>query len=325
VSGPVAIQALVTGLATGAAYGLIALGFALVWRLTRTLAFAHGDVVTGAVFVGVLAVVGSVPVALPLGAGSTVALTLVTVLAGAALSITVYALAIRPFAPRESAWGGVAVLAGPGAGTSATALSRLAASPLRRGALGWVAGGLAAGLLIRELLGTVFTQQAYALPDPLGSPGTLALTGGVTLPVRALEVLAIGIAVGVLVERLLAMTGAGAVMRAVADDAGAAALLGVPTERVAGAAFALAGALAGLAGLLIAPQAPIGLEDGVLLGLKGMAGALLFRLGSLRLAIAGGLVVGAVEGLILATPSLGAGWADMTILGALAGLAALRR
>ncbi len=96
-------------------------------------------------------------------------------------------------------------------------------------------------------------------------------------------------------------------MRAVADDAGAAAaLLGVPTERVVLAAFALAGALAGLAGLLIAPQAPLGLDDGVLLGLKGMTAALLLRLGSLRLAVAGGLIVGAVEGLILATPSLGA-------------------
>ena len=63
------------------------------------------------------------------------------------------------------------------------------------------------------------------------------------------------------------------------------------------AAFALAGGLAGLAGLLIAPAAPIGLEDGVLLGLKGMAAALLFRLGSLPLAIAGGLAIGAVEGL----------------------------
>ena len=65
---PVTIQALVTGLATGAAYGLIALGFSLVWRLTSTLAFAHGDIVTGAVFVGVLAVLGTTPVALPLGA-----------------------------------------------------------------------------------------------------------------------------------------------------------------------------------------------------------------------------------------------------------------
>jgi branched-chain amino acid transport system permease protein len=328
VSGPVAIQALVTGLATGAAYGLIALGFSLVWRLTTTLAFAHGDIVTGAVFVGVLTVLGTTPVARSLGAVSTVALAVVTLAAGAVLSIGVYAVAIRPFAPRESAWGGaVAVRAAPagGAARAGGALARLAAPSLRRDALGWVAGGLAAGLLIRELLGLPFAQQAYALPDPLGSPGTLALGGGVTVPVRALEVLAIGLAAGVLVERVLAVTGAGAVMRAVADDAGAAALLGVPTERVVLAAFALAGALAGLAGLLIAPQAPIGLEDGVLLGLKGMAAALLFRLGSLRLAIAGGLVVGAVEGVILAAPSLGAAWANLTILAALAGLAALRR
>jgi branched-subunit amino acid ABC-type transport system permease component len=292
VSGPVAIQALVTGLATGAAYGLIALGFALVFRLTRTLAFAHGDIVSGAVFVGVLAVLGTTPIAVPLGAGETVALALVTIVAGAALSVAVYVIAVRPF---------------------------------RSSVVGWVAGALAAGLLVRELLGLPFAQQAYALPDPLGSPGTVGLGGGVTVPLRAFEVLAIGLAAGVLVERALAITGAGAVMRAVADDRGAAGLLGVPVERVVLMAFALAGALAGLAGLLIAPQAPIGLEDGVLLGLKGMAAALLFRLGSLRLALAGGLLIGAAEGLVLATPSLGARWADMGILALLAVLAALRR
>jgi len=363
MSGPVAIQALVTGLATGAAYGLIALGFTLAWRLTSTLAFAHGDIVTAAVFVGVLAVVGTTPVAIPLGAGETVALTAVTIAAGAALSIAVYALAVRPFAHRESAWGRAAVLrpkaaggagargvAGTAAGGAAARraggafarlaaplraggsahsaaggafLARLATAPdLRRGALGWVAGGLAAGLLVRELLGLVFTQQAYALPDPLGSPGVLSL-GEITVPVRALEVLVIGLAVGVAVERALALTGAGTVMRAVADDAGAAALLGVPTEKVVLIAFGIAGALAGLAGLLIAPQAPIGLEDGVLLGLKGMAAALLFRLGSVRLAIAGGLVVGAAEGLIVA--QFGARWGDMAILAALAVLASRRR
>jgi branched-subunit amino acid ABC-type transport system permease component len=290
VSGPVAIQALVTGLATGAAYGLIALGFSLVHRLTRILAFAHGDIVSGAVFVAVLAVIGTVPVAAPLGAGEAIALTLCALAAGAALSAAVYGLAVRLF---------------------------------RGDVLGWVAGGLAAGLLIRELLGVPFAQQAYALPDPLGSPDTIAI-GEVTVPVRALIVLATGLAAGVLVERVLAVTGAGAVMRAVSDDREAAALLGVPTERVVIVAFLLAGALAGLAGLLIAPQAPIGLEDGVLLGLKGMAAALLGRLGSLRLAIAGGLVIGAVEGLILAAPSLGAQWADVMVLSVLAVLAATR-
>ena len=161
------------------------------------------------------------------------------------------------------------------------------------------------------------------MPDPLGSPATIAV-GDVTVPVRALEVLAIGLAAGVLVERVLAVTGAGAVMRAVSDDRDAAALLGVPVERVVIVAFLLAGALAGLAGLLIAPEAPLGLEDGVLLGLKGMTAALLGRLGSLRLAIAGGLVVGVAEGLILAAPSLGARWADLAVLAVLALLAATR-
>ena len=177
------------------------------------------------------------------------------------------------------------------------------------------AGGLAAGLLVRELVGLPFAQQAYALPDPLGSPGSLALGGGVTVPVRALEVLA---------TRARGRRG---------DRAGAGADRGGRGDarrrrrrrarprcsacRPSGSwsiAFLLAGALAGFAGLLIAPQAPIGLEDGVLLGLKGMTAALLVRLGSLRLALAGGLVVGAVEGLILASSSLGARWADTIVL-----------
>jgi branched-chain amino acid transport system permease protein len=291
VSGPVLVQALVTGLATGAAYGLIALGFTLVHRLTGVLALAHGDIVTGAVFVAVLAVIGTMPVAAPLGAGQALALTGAALAAGAVLSAAVYVVAVRPF---------------------------------RGDVVGWVAGGLAAGLLVRELLGLPFAQQAYALPDPLGAPGALALGGGVTVPVRALEVLAIGLAAGVLVERVLATSGAGAVMRAVSDDPRAAALLGVPTERVVIVAFLLAGVLAGLAGLLIAPQAPIGLEDGVVLGLKGMAAALLGRLGSLRLALAGGLVLGALEGLVLASSSLGARWADLLVVALLAILAATR-
>jgi branched-chain amino acid transport system permease protein len=291
LTGPVAVQALVTGLATGAAYGLIALGFTLVQRLTGVLALAHGDVVIGAVFIAVLAVIGTMPVAAPLGAGSVILLSLVALAAGAALSGAVYVVAIRPF---------------------------------RGDVLGWVASGLAVGVLVREVVALPFAQQAYALPDPLGSPGSFGLGGGVTVPVRALEVLALGLLVGVAVERALALTGAGAVMRAVADDARAAALLGVPTERVVIVAFLLAGALAGFAGLLIAPQAPIGLQDGVLLGLKGMTAALLGRLGSLRLALAGGLVLGVLEGFILASSSLGARWADTIVLALLAVLAATR-
>ena len=76
--------------------------------------------------------------------------------------------------------------AGGGRALSA-ALYLVAVRPFRGDVLGWVAGALAAGLLVRELVALPFAQQAYALPDPLGSPGTIALGGGVTVPVRALE------------------------------------------------------------------------------------------------------------------------------------------
>jgi branched-subunit amino acid ABC-type transport system permease component len=113
-------------------------------------------------------------------------------------------------------------------------------------------------------------------------------------------------------------------VRAVSDDPAAAALLGVPAERVVLAAFALAGALAGLAGLLVAPERPLGVQDGVVLGLKGIAAALLLRAGSLRYAMLGGLAVGVLEALVVAWPALGAAWGDVIPLALLVALAALR-
>jgi branched-subunit amino acid ABC-type transport system permease component len=251
------------------------------------------------VFVAVLAVVGSMPVAATPSFAASVGLVVLALGAGAAMSMAVYVLAIRPFQPRVR--GGRA-----------------------SDVIGWAAGGLAAGLLIRELVGLPFTQPAYALPDALGGAGALALGGGITVPVRGLEVLAIGLAAGVAVERVLAMTGSGAVMRAVSEDPGAAALLGVPCERVVLTAFALAGALAGLAGILIAPDGTLGVDDGALLGLKGITAALIGGLVSLRLALVGGLVLGVLEALVVAWEPLGGRWGDVLPLALLVVLAARR-
>jgi branched-chain amino acid transport system permease protein len=298
MSGTVALQALVSGLGTGAAYGLIALGFTLVRRLTGVLALAQGDIAVGAVFVAVLVAIGTTPIATIPSAGQTVVLLLVALAAGGVLSVLVYLAALRPFLPAAGGRGGDVV--------------------------GWVAGGLAAGLVIRAGLALPFSQEAYAIPDVLRTTAVVHLGGGLTVPLRALVLLAAGLAVGAGVERGLARTGAGALVRAVSDDPGAAALLGVPAERVVLAAFALAGALAGLAGLLVAPERPLGVQDGVVLGLKGIAAALLLRAGSLRYAILGGLAVGVLEALVVAWPTLGAAWGDVVPLALLVVLAALR-
>jgi branched-chain amino acid transport system permease protein len=252
-------------------------------------------VAIGGVFVAVLAVIGTTPIATTPSAAQSAGLLVLALAAGAALSALVYVAALRPFLHTAGGRGSDVV--------------------------GWVAGGLAAGLLIREGLALPFAQEAYAIPDVLRTTAVVHLGGDVTLPVRSLEVLAIGLAAGVGVERALARTGAGALVRAVSDDPGAAALLGVPTERVVLAAFALAGALAGLAGLLIAPQRPLGVQDGVVLGLKGIAAALLLRAGSLRAGMLGGLAIGVIEALAV---TWSAGWGDVIPLALLVLLAALR-
>ena len=281
MSGGVLLQAVATGLAQGAVYGLVALGFTLCYRLVRVLNFAHGDVIVGSVFVAVLATVGTTPVLRPPGLPVAVGQVLVALVAGALLGGGLYAVAVRPFSSE----------------------------------LGWVAATVTAGLVVREAVALVFTREAYAVADPLRLPTTLlSLPGGGRLPVRVPLVLLIALAVGVLAERLLVASRLGKAMRAVADDREAAALMGVPTHRVVLLAFAAAGVLAGVAGLLSAPAGPVTVSGGVVLGLKGVAAALLGRLGSPRGALAGGLALGVVESLAVSSTWLGPAYRDVLAL-----------
>jgi branched-subunit amino acid ABC-type transport system permease component len=109
----------------------------------------------------------------------------------------------------------------------------------------------------------------------------------------------------------------------VADDPDAAALCGVPARRVVLHCFLLAGLLAGLAGLLDAPgRASLSVDDGVVLGLSGIAAALLGGLGSAGGALLGGLAVGVLQALVVT--ALDARWTDVVPLSLLVVLLAVR-
>ncbi|HEX8001132.1 MAG TPA: branched-chain amino acid ABC transporter permease [Mycobacteriales bacterium] len=286
----VALQAAVTGLAQGAVYGLVALGFTLCYRLVRVLSFAHGDLIAGATFTAVLVTVGTTPVLRTPSVSIAVAQVALALATGAALGALLYVVAVRPFG----------------------------------GELGWVAATVTAGLVVREALGLVLTREAYNVADPLRLPAReVGLPDGASFPLRLVAVLAIGLAVGAAVDRLLVHSRYGRAMRAVADDRDAAALMGVPTGRVVLVAFAVAGLLAGVAGLLSAPAGPVTVSGGVVLGLKGTTAALLGRLGSARGAIAGGLALGVVEAFVVAS-SLGPAYRDVLALGLLVVVLAVR-
>jgi branched-subunit amino acid ABC-type transport system permease component len=302
VTGGQLLQAVLTGLSLGAIYGLVAIGFSLVWSLTRVLPFAHGDIVVGGALFAVLAVVGTTPVAISPSAGRSIVLVVLTLCFGVALSVGSYAAAVRPFLGH--------------AGGSADVL-------------GWVAGGVTAGLVIRTALGVALPAAAYAVPDPLHldaltSTGTVSLPGGGTVHVRVFPVVAIALLAAFAVDRFLIRAPLGRAMRSVADDPDAATLCGVPVERAVVAAFALAGLLAGVAALLVVPAEPIGVDRGVVLGLAGAAAALLGRLGSPRGAVAGGLALGVAQQLVEVAPSLGAAWSELVPLAVLVVVVAAR-
>ncbi len=296
----VVLQVVLSGLAAGAVLGLVAAGFTLVAGTVRVLHLAHGDLVVASVFTGVLVVLGRTPVATTLDPGRSAAFALLALAAGGLLSGVVAVLAVRPYLADR--------------GRSADAL-------------GWVAGGVAAGLLVRAVLGLLLPQQGYAVPDPLrlsalSSDGLLHLPGGTTLPVRVLGVLALGLLVGLAADLLLVRSRFGRSLRAVADDPDAAALCGVDARRVVLVAFVVAGVLAGLAGLLDAPGRAVSVDDGVVLGLEGIAAALLGGLGSLRGAVVGGLIVGLFQA--LAVYAGGAALQDVAPLSLLVVLLAVR-
>jgi branched-subunit amino acid ABC-type transport system permease component len=268
VNAGVLLQVLLSGLSAGAVLGLIAMGFSLVAGTIRVLHLAHGDVVVAGVFVGVFAILGRTPVNAQLSAPRSLALVAVVLAAATALS---WLVAVVLLAPRG------------------------AADPLVV-----VAGGVAAGLLLRALAGIAFPQEGYAIPDPLRlssltSEGLVELPGGASIQVRVLAALVLALAVAALVDRLAVRSRFGQALRAIADEPVAAELCGINVRRAVLGAFVVAGLLAGLAGLLDAPSRTASVDDGVVLGLEAIAAALLGGLGSLRGAVGGGLVVGVLQ------------------------------
>jgi branched-chain amino acid transport system permease protein len=264
-----ALQVVVSGLAAGAVYGLVAVGHALIYRLTGVVHFAFGDLVGLGVFAALLVTAGSGPVTQEsAGAGRF--------LVGLAVGL------------------GVCVVAG--AGTYAWAVQPYVS---RGSTLGWVTATVAIAFAIRAALSAIFPRPSYVFPDPLpfrdvGREGFVTV-GGASVQVRAAYVVAVALALALLATWVLARTAFGRGLRAVAADAEGARIVGVPVERLVALAFALAGGAAALAAVVAAPSAPVDVDTGTLLGLKGLVAALLVRFGAPLAAFAAGIGVGLLE------------------------------
>jgi branched-chain amino acid transport system permease protein len=150
-------------------------------------------------------------------------------------------------------------------------------------------------IILRGAMKLIWGKNRMALP-PLTPDEPVHLLGATILP-QALWIFALTVVAIALLTWFFYRTSLGLAMRAVADNPTAAAVVGIRAGRVRLVSFALAGALGGLAGVLVTPITTLSYDVGVLLGLKGFAAAILGGFGSFPGAILGGLGLGVLESL----------------------------
>jgi branched-subunit amino acid ABC-type transport system permease component len=141
---------------------------------------------------------------------------------------------------------------------------------------------------------TVFTTSPYSVPLDLGSVNA----GFVTIPGTRIvaTIVAVGVSVGLYV--LLYRSAVGRAIRAVANNRDAAELMGIPSGRILGLSFGLGTMLAAAAGGLIATFFPFTILSGETYQLKSFVIVVLGGLGNPLGALAGGLILGSLEGLV---------------------------
>ena len=176
-------------------------------------------------------------------------------------------------------------------------LERAVTLPLRasRSPNTWIVATLAAAVLIENIVDLTFGTSAQDFPKALSGQ---ARFGQVVIGYHNLLVIGVAIGMMVLIELFLARTYAGKAIRATADNPVGARLSGVPVPRLVTLSFALAGAIAGLAGVLVGPITSAFVAVGLLLGLKGFIAAVIGGLGSFRGALVGGLLLGLTENVV---------------------------
>ncbi|MDQ0353322.1 branched-chain amino acid transport system permease protein [Rhodoplanes tepidamans] len=179
------------------------------------------------------------------------------------------------------------------------AIERVLVRPfVDRGSGAWLMATVAGGIVLDNAVLFTFGKEPRSFPSSLAVRPVEVFGAGV-YPLQ-LVIPAVGLGIAVLLHLALRKTRRGKAMLAVVQNPDAARLMGIDVRRVVAVAFMLSTALAGLAGLLIAPLFSVHSEMGTLFGIKAFAVAILGGIGSAWGVMLAGLIYGLTEALVTA-------------------------
>lgn len=266
------LQALLSGLAVGSAYSLVALGFSVTFTTTKTLNFSHGEFVSAGAFIGmsVLFLAVGKPVTSTSFSGlepssmSQVFALLASLAVMGVIGWLLFLLGVRPFA--------------------------------RRPGMAWVMSTLGFGVILQSLGLAIWGPKPVVVPSPVGDDIVRLLGVGV----RPQELLMLGVSIVVMFvfDHVMRKTMVGKAMRAVANNPNVASLMGINVTAVMIGAFVISSALAGLSGFMLAPIAQASLFMGMAVGLKGFSAAMIGGLNNAKGCVIGGFILGLMESFV---------------------------
>jgi len=263
------VQQLINGVTLGSIYGLIAIGYTMVYGIIGMINFAHGDIFMVGAFIALIALV-------VLG---VTAMTPFVILILALLLVIVIAMSIT------AVWG--------------WALERLAYRPLR-GSFRLAPLITAIGMSITLQNFVQISQGARVKPvQPIITGGYAIMErDGFVVQISNIQIVIVLITVALMMgfTVLIAKTALGRSQRACEQDSRMASLLGVNVDRTIALTFVMGASLAAVAGLMyVLYYGVIDFYIGFLAGVKAFTAAVLGGIGSLPGAMLGGLLIGLIE------------------------------
>ena len=248
---------LISGLSLGSVYAIIALGYTMVYGISKMLNFAHGDIIMIGGYVSFI-------LSMYMGMNGWIALV-IAMAACTMLGILIERLAYRPLR---------------GTGSLAVLITAIGVSYFLQNA----------ALLIWGANPRVFPSLFEGVNTIHAANGGLSIS-----PVSLFTILA-NVVIMIVLTLFVGKTKAGKAMRAVSEDNGAAQLMGINVNQSISLTFAIGSGLAAVAGVLMCSAYPVLMPTtGAMPGIKAFTAAVFGGIGSIPGAMIGGLILGVIE------------------------------